>query len=170
MQEAEEDFGRAQILEELARQVIELARERELRLATAESLTGGMVGNYLCTVPGASAVYQGGVISYSNAVKEQVLGVDGALLAHQGSVDPMVAEQMASGVARVCGAELAISTTGVAGPDSHDGKPVGRVYLGLTDFSGSKNIEKNYEGTRSYIRFQSTREALNILVESLVKI
>ncbi len=90
-------------------------------VATAESLTGGDVGGAICTVPGASAYYRGGVISYAYEVKAQVLGVDAQLLAREGAVHPAVAVQMAVGAARVCGADYAVSTTGVAGPDPADG-------------------------------------------------
>lgn len=154
-------------LEQLARSVVELAIEKKLLIATAESLTGGMLGNLLCTVAGASATFTGGVISYSNEVKQQVLGVDSALLSQKGSVDPDVAEQMAAGSARVCGADLAISTTGVAGPDSHDGKPVGRVYVGISSARGTLNISRDYEGSRQAIREQAAYDALRMLLAEL---
>lgn len=155
-------------LEELARQVIEAAIARGVHLATAESLTGGMLGDFLCTVPGASATYYGGVISYANEVKQTVLGVEEELLAEQGSVDPLVAEQMAQGAARVCGAEFAISTTGVAGPAPHDGKPVGRVYLGILTPEGSRSVEQQYSGNRREIRLQAAGDALHLLLGALI--
>ena len=99
-----------------------------LTIATAESLTGGDVGGTICTVAGASEYYRGGVISYASAVKASVLGVNEELLAKNGSVDPEVARQMAQGTARICGADYGVSTTGVAGPEPHDGKPVGTVF------------------------------------------
>ena len=92
------------------------SQERPVQVATAESLTGGDVGGAICTVPGASAYYRGGVISYAYEVKARVLGVDAQLLATEGAVNPEVAAQMAAGAARVCGADYAVSTTGVAGP------------------------------------------------------
>ena len=97
-----------------------------MQVATAESLTGGDVGGAICTVPGASAYYRGGVISYAYEVKARVLGVDAQLLATEGAVNPEVAAQMAAGAARVCGADYAVSTTGVAGPDPADGQPGSR--------------------------------------------
>ena len=90
------------------------SQERPVQVATAESLTGGDVGGAICTVPGASAYYRGGVISYAYEVKARVLGVDAQLLATEGAVNPEVAAQMAAGAARVCGADYAVSTTGVA--------------------------------------------------------
>ena len=106
------------------------SQERPVQVATAESLTGGDVGGAICTVPGASAYYRGGVISYAYEVKARVLGVDAQLLATEGAVNPEVAAQMAAGAARVCGADYAVSTTGVAGPDPADGQPVGTVFIG----------------------------------------
>ncbi len=102
----------------LLRDVVQLRASQEgpVQVATAESLTGGDVGGAICTVPGASAYYRGGVISYAYEVKAQVLGVDAQLLAREGAVHPAVAVQMAVGAARVCGADYAVSTTGVAGP------------------------------------------------------
>lgn len=100
-------------------------------LATAESLTAGQVAAALADVPGASAVLQGGVVAYQNHVKSGVLGVDAALLAERGAVDPEVARQMAAGARRVLGADVGVATTGVAGPEPHQGKPVGTVFVGL---------------------------------------
>ena len=154
-------------LERAAAEVIAAAVASRRTLATAESLTGGMVGQTLCAVPGASAVFQGGVISYASSVKEQVLGVEGELLAERGSVDPHVAEQMAAGAARVCDAQVAVSTTGVAGPQPHDGKPVGCVYLGIFSPRGVRQIERHYAGDRAAIRAQATLDALRLMVEEM---
>lgn len=136
-------------------------------IATAESLTGGMVGSLICSVSGASAVYRGGVISYATEVKASVLGVDADLLAARGAVDPDVALAMAQGAARVCGAEYGVATTGVAGPDPADGKPVGRVYLAAIGSRGGRVLEKNYEGSRADIRAQAARDALILLTDLL---
>ncbi|WP_421083438.1 CinA family protein [Rothia nasimurium] len=136
-------------------------------LATAESLTGGMVGSLLCSVPGASAVYRGGVISYATEVKASVLGVDADLLAERGAVDPDVALAMAAGAARVCGADYGVATTGAAGPEPADGKPVGRVYLAVSGIRGQVVLEKNYRGSRAEIRAQAARDALILLADVL---
>ncbi|MDO4240510.1 CinA family protein [Micrococcus sp.] len=100
-------------------------------LATAESLTAGLVAAALADVPGASAVLQGGVVAYQNTVKTDLLDVDPDLLASRGAVDPEVARQMAAGARRALGADVGASTTGVAGPESHQGRPVGTVMVGL---------------------------------------
>lgn len=141
------------------------------RLATAESLTGGMVGQLICTVPGASAVYRGGVISYATEVKASVLGVPAGLLAERGAVDPDIAIAMAQGTARVCEADFGVATTGAAGPEPCDGKPVGRVYLAVAHpaSGGVRVFEKNYAGNRAEIRAQAAHDALNLLAEFLAE-
>ncbi|MEG1988579.1 MAG: competence/damage-inducible protein A [Oscillibacter sp.] len=107
-------------------------KERGWTLATAESCTGGLVAQRITALPGASAVYRGGVVSYWTEVKADVLGVPQALLEQYGAVSPQCAKAMAEGVRQITGADLALSVTGVAGPDSDErGNPVGLVYIGL---------------------------------------
>lgn len=106
-------------------------RERGLTLASAESLTAGRVAASVADVPGASAVLQGGVVAYQNRVKQDLLGVSATLLDTRGAVAPETARQMAAGVRRVVGADIGIATTGVAGPEPHQGQAVGTVWLGL---------------------------------------
>lgn len=112
-------------------QLVQRCGHRSLTLSTAESLTAGALASKIAEVPGASTVLLGGVISYSTQVKQGVLGVSGELLESRGAVDPDVAAAMAVGAATRCGSDLAVSTTGVAGPEPHGGKSVGTVYLGL---------------------------------------
>ena len=100
-------------------------------MATAESLTGGLVCAALTDVPGASAVVRGAVVAYATELKAQVLGVDPDLLATGGAVQAEVARQMATGVCRVLGADVGVATTGVAGPDPQDGHPVGTVFVAV---------------------------------------
>ena len=150
-----------------AEELVRLLGDRGASLATAESLTAGMLAATVCEVPGASAVYLGGVVSYANSVKQGLLGVDGALLAGRGSVDPDVALAMAEGARTACGAEYGVSTTGVAGPAAHDGKPVGRVYLGLSGPGTERVLELDLEGDRASIRSQTVRRALGMLLEEL---
>lgn len=154
-------------LQALARTVVASAKARGMTLATAESLTAGMIAATLAEVPGASAALAGGVVSYSNAVKANVLGVEAKLLAERGSVDGEVARQMAQGARRVCGADMAVSATGVAGPDVHDGKPVGTVFLGWASGSGSGFTEHHFTGDRAQIRVLSTVCALELLSSHL---
>lgn len=134
-------------------------------VAVAESLTGGLVVASLVAVPGASAVVRGGVVAYATPVKASVLGVSAALLAANGAVDPEVARQMASGVRMALAvdgvpATWGISTTGVAGPDPQDGKPVGTVFVGIAWAGGAKAFELHLDGDRQAIRQTSVSELL----------
>ena len=153
----------------LLRDAVQLRASQEgpVQVATAESLTGGDVGGAICTVPGASAYYRGGVISYAYEVKAQVLGVDAQLLAREGAVHPAVAVQMAVGAARVCGADYAVSTTGVAGPDPADGQPVGTVYIGVCSPGGSEVFERHYSGDRAQIRAAASADAIALLARAV---
>lgn len=116
----------------LEERVSQLLREKGLTLATAESCTGGLVAKRMTDLPGASQVFKGGVVCYTNEVKHSVLGVSQELLDQYGAVSAEAAKALALGACRVLGSDLAVSVTGVAGPDSDDrGNPVGLVYLGL---------------------------------------
>lgn len=140
--------------------VIAAAIEHRVQLATAESLTAGMIAASLAEVSGASAVLRGGVVSYSSDIKRELLNVEAQLLEERGSVDPEVARQMAVGALKACGADLAISATGVAGPEAHDGKAVGTVFIGWAFGSDSGSKEHHFVGDRAQIREQSTHAAL----------
>ncbi|WP_245679509.1 CinA family nicotinamide mononucleotide deamidase-related protein [Actinomadura hibisca] len=117
--------------EPLAQVVHRLLLERSATVATAESLSGGLIGAELTTVPGASATYVGGLVAYATAQKERGLGVSAELLAAEGAVHPEVARQMAAGARDRFGADYGLAVTGVAGPDPQDGRPVGTVYIGV---------------------------------------
>ena len=156
-----------QISHTLAGEVIALGKKLRLTVATAESLTAGLIGATLAQIPGSSVVLQGGVISYSNTVKASLLGVNELLLATNGSVDGEVARQMAVGAQRSCQASVGVSATGVAGPDPHDGKDVGTVFLGYAHGSGSGFVEYCFDGSREEIRNQSTNAALTLLLSTL---
>ena len=136
-------------------------------VAVAESLTGGLVCAALTEVAGASVVVRGGVVAYTSDLKAQVLGVDEALLAQAGAVDPGVAEQMAAGVRSLTGATYGLATTGVAGPDPGDGKPVGTVYVALIGLGSSRVRALALTGDRAGIRDQTLRAALMLLAEEL---
>lgn len=144
---------------------------RQVTVATAESLTGGLVSGALTSVPGASAVVRGGVVSYATDVKQSVLGVDARLLAAGGPVQAEVARQMAGGVRRLLGADVGVATTGVAGPDPQDGAPVGRVFLAVawSDDAGEHDEVRllDLEGDRAAIRDETVRRALDLLRECL---
>ena len=132
--------------------LIELLAARGLKVATAESCTGGSVSAAITSVPGASAVMQGAVVSYSNDVKTGVLGVDPLIIETEGAVSAPVVEQMAAGVARLCGADCAIATSGVAGPGGGTpDKPVGTVWMCVLTPSGSHSWCCRFPGDRARI-------------------
>lgn len=135
-------------------------------LVTAESCTGGGIGAALTAVSGSSAVFKGGVISYTNWVKAHVLGVDERLLEQVGAVSAPVAEAMASGVRRVLEADAAVSVTGLAGPGGDEfGNPVGTVFVGYSDGRGTLSWEFHFSGSREEVRSQAIRAALAIVLE-----
>ena len=136
-------------------------------VAVAESLTGGLVCAALTDVPGASAVVRGGVLAYASDLKTSVLGVDGVLLANVGAVDGVVAEQMAAGVRELMGATYGLATTGVAGPDPADGKPVGTVFVAVCGPGPARVKELACSGDRAHIRAQSVTAVLMLLDEQL---
>jgi nicotinamide-nucleotide amidase len=136
-------------------------------VAVAESVTGGLVAAALTDVAGASVVVRGGVIAYATDLKAQVLGVDPVLLAQVGAVDADVAEQMAAGVRSLMGATYGLATTGVAGPDPADDKPVGMVYVAVVGPGSSRVKTLSLSGNRADIRAQSVLAALALLAEEL---
>ena len=154
-------------LHRIAGQAVHEAIARGLTVATGESLTAGMVTAVLADTPGASGMLQGGVVSYQNTVKADVLGVPWNLLDTVGPVDGQVAAAMAAGARRICGADIGVSTTGVAGPDPLDGKAVGTVFIGLATAEGSTSYAYAFEGSRPEIRSLACAAALERLLEAL---
>ena len=154
-------------LHQLAARAVREALESGRTVATAESLTAGMVSAVLADTPGASGMLQGGVVAYQNSGKDAVLHVPADLLAPVGSVDPDVARAMAAGARTELGADVGLSTTGVAGPDAHDGKPVGRVYVGISTAAGTEAYEYSFTGSRPDIRAAACAAALERLLEAL---
>jgi len=152
---------------ETAAAVVRLATAQSCTIAVAESLTGGAVASTLVAVPGASAVLRGGVVAYATDLKASILGVPAALLAEHGAVDPDVAVAMAEGVRRLCGADLGVATTGVAGPDPQDGKPVGLVYLALAAPDGTRVVERRFDGDRPAVRAGAVAAAMGLLRDAL---
>jgi len=127
-------------------------RARGWTVATAESLTGGLVAATLVDVPGASRSFRGGVVAYATDVKASVVGVDPALLAEHGAVHPEVARQLAERVRPVVGADVGLGTTGVAGPDPQDGRPPGTVHVAVATPEGTVVRTLALAGDRAAIR------------------
>ena len=135
-------------------------------LVTAESLTGGGIGEAITSVSGASAVYCGGVISYTNQVKNRVLGVPEEILERYGAVSAWTAGYMASGVRKLLEADVAVSVTGLAGPggDEYD-NPVGTVFIGYEDASHAEVRRFCFTGSREDVRRQTVEAALKLILE-----
>lgn len=135
-------------------------------LVTAESCTGGGIGAAITAVPGSSDVYKGGVISYTNWVKNHVLGVEQNILDEVGAVSAPVAEAMAAGVHKLLGADVAISVTGLAGPGGDEfGNPVGLVYIGYCDRNTVTSRKFLFPGDRETVRNAAVCEALKLVLE-----
>jgi nicotinamide-nucleotide amidase len=155
-------------LADLARDVVGRAVASGTTLATAESLTAGLVAATLASVPGVSAVLRGGVVSYTDEVKARLLGVDPEVLAELGAVSAPVAAAMAEGARTALGAALAVSTTGVAGPGPADGVPAGRVFVAVTGAGGPTEVLRlDLVGDRAEVRAATTAHALRALLSRL---
>lgn len=147
-----------------AETLVELLKAQGLTCATAESCTGGGVGNAITAVPGSSAVFVGGVISYANEVKRDVLGVRQETLDSVGAVSAETAAQMAEGARKLLKADLAVSLTGIAGPDGgSDEKPVGLVWFGLATKDGVRTEKSIFAGDREEVRRKAIVHAVGIL-------
>lgn len=137
-------------------------------LVTAESLTGGMIGSVLTSVPGASAVYKGGVVSYVNQVKEDLLGVPGEILEKYGAVSRWTAGYMAGGVRKLLKADAAVSVTGLAGPGGDEfGHEVGTVFIGFESSQRAVVKEYHFAGNREEVRRQTVEAALRLVLENI---
>jgi nicotinamide-nucleotide amidase len=155
-------FGRDE--RSVAEHVLALCRVRGWKLATAESCTGGLVAARLTDVPGSSDVFVGGVVAYADAVKEGELGVPRETLERHGAVSPETVAAMASGVRARLGADVAVSVTGIAGPDGGtEDKPVGLVYVHAESPEASRGIEFSFPGDRHSVRTRSAVVALHLV-------
>lgn len=155
-----------------AERLLERLADLGWKVGVAESLTGGLVVSALVSVPGASAVVRGGVVAYATDLKHSLLGVDPTLLESHGAVHPRVARQMAEGVRVRLGADgvpcdVGISTTGIAGPESPDGQPVGTVHVAVATPLGTRVSSLELRGTRDEIRAEAVRRAMRTALEAL---
>jgi nicotinamide-nucleotide amidase len=159
----------------VATQLVETLTNQGLKLALAESLTGGALASALVDVPGSSKVLLGSIVAYDTALKIALLGVDANLLARVGPVDAEVAAQMAAGVRSkmAAGAEsgigsvIGVACTGVAGPETQGGKPVGLVFIALDAPGGAQVHEFQFAGDRAQIRSSVVAAALKLLAAAL---
>lgn len=150
--------------EALARRLVSALAERGLTVATCESLTAGLLSATIASVPGASAVLRGGLVTYATELKAELAGVSSPLLAERGPVDGDVARQMAEGAARVCGASLGMSTTGVAGPDPVGDQGPGTVWIAVTE---AEPRLLALSGDRQEIRRQTVAAALELALDTV---
>ncbi len=154
-----------------ASEILKELNKKGLRLSTAESLTGGLLASAFVDSPGASSVFVNGAVTYSNESKIKILGVKKQTLDMHGAVSGETAEQMAVGIKKISNADIGLSTTGIAGPDSDDdGKPVGLVYIGLC--LKEKTIVKKLQlkGSRTEIRLAAVASVLDTLKKELKNI
>ncbi|SJZ61534.1 nicotinamide-nucleotide amidase [Trichlorobacter thiogenes] len=140
-----------------------------MTLAMAESCTGGMIAARVTDSAGCSAWFRGGVVAYSNEVKQQLLQVSGTLLEQYGAVSEAVARAMAEGARRVIGSDLALAVTGIAGPEGGTSeKPVGTVYIALADQDGCEVVRCQFNGNRAAVRQQTVEMGLLMLKKRLM--
>ncbi len=155
---------------DLAAVVLDLCRERSLTIATAESCTGGLIGARLTAIPGSSDVFLGGVVAYSNAVKESLLDVPAELIQNQGAVSEEVARAMAAGARARLGADVGIGITGIAGPGGGSPeKPVGTVWIAVQIGEDVRTFGRVYIGDRGEVRSRSAQAALETVRQLLIE-
>ena len=145
----------------------ELVRH-EATLATAESLTGGALGDLISASPGASETYLGGVVTYATEVKTEVLGVRQETVDEYGVVSAECAREMAERVRALLGTDWGVSTTGVAGPTEQEGRPVGTVFVAVAGPDGTQHRQLDLDGNRAEIRQQACVSAAKLVLEALV--
>ncbi|MDO4961121.1 MAG: CinA family protein [Eubacteriales bacterium] len=150
-------------------QLVNILKEKGMTISTAESITAGMIGSTIVKVPGASAVFKEGFITYTNESKVNRLGVPQELIDQKGVICPDTARLMAEGCAKAADTDIAISTTGNAGPDVMEFKPVGRVYIAVCINGETTVSEHTYSGERESIRRQTTNAAIRECLNRLAK-
>ena len=151
-------------LDEAARLTVRRLMERRATLVTAESCTGGLIAGAISAVPGSSAVLHGGFVTYANDAKTEMLGVPKATIAFAGAVSRDIAALMAAGARARTGAGIAVSVTGIAGPDGGSPeKPVGTVWFGIEDEEGALQDRRHFPGGRQEIRRAAVLHALALV-------
>lgn len=150
---------------EACKALVKLLKEKKLKIATAESCTGGMVAAYITSVSGASEVFEMGLTTYSNRIKNQKLGVDAHTLETKGAVSYETATEMAQNVRRIASADIGVSVTGVAGPAPQDGYTAGTVFVAVSDSVATTPVKLKIEPRdRNYVREQA---ALQLILKTI---
>ena len=151
--------------------LVNALKEKKLTIACAESCTGGLIAKSITDVGGCSSVFLGGVVAYANEIKENILGVSGETLKKYGAVSEFTAMEMANGVRRICGSDIGISTTGIAGPDGGTKeKPVGTVYVGFSfkDTTLAFNLKLDSSLSRDEIRTLTVQKILSFTLDKIL--
>ena len=159
-------------VENMEQAVVQQLKEKGLKVATAESCTGGLISKRITEIPGASDVFECGVCSYANRIKHELLGVSQRTLEQFGAVSEQTAREMAEGIRRLSGADIGVSVTGIAGPGGGTPeKPVGLVYLGVSSEGDSKVVRylsgSKKAGSREHIRYIASQQALKLVLEAI---
>ncbi|HWI43567.1 MAG TPA: CinA family protein [Nocardioides sp.] len=157
----------AAVAESEANELVDLLKGADATVASAESLTGGRLAARLTDAPGSSAIFVGGVVSYATEIKQKVLEVPEDVVDAHGVVSAECARAMADGVRALMGSTYALSTTGVAGPDSQEGKPVGTVFIGAAGPEGTTAVELSLDGDRGAIQDATVEQAVSVLREMI---
>ncbi|MFY1690857.1 CinA family protein [Plantactinospora sp. WMMB782] len=160
-----EDPARA--ADNAAAAVVHALADRGATLAVVESLTGGLLSATIVDIAGVSSVFRGGVVAYATELKSSLVGVPAELLDQRGAVDPDVAVALAEGGRQRCAADWCLATTGVAGPEPQDGKPVGLVFVAAAGPTGTEVRRLDIGGNRLRIRIEAVSGALHLLSERL---
>lgn len=147
--------------------VVHRLAQRHETLATVESLTGGSLAASIVDIAGVSGIYRGGLVVYATELKSALAGVPADLLSERGPVDPDVAAALAEGGRQRCGADWGVATTGVAGPEPQDGRPVGLVYVAVAGPNGGEVRQFDLDGGRDHVRAAAVVEALRLLAERI---
>ena len=156
-------------MEKIEEAIVRILMKQKKTLALAESCTGGFIANQITNVPGASKIFLGGIVSYSNQAKQKFLGVRAKSLEQHGAVSEAVAQEMAAGARKRFGADFAIAVTGIAGPSGGTkNKPVGTVFVALADASGTQVLRKLNAFGRLKFKQATSRQALKLLENRLV--
>ena len=152
----------------LAQELVNIAKERKLKIATAESCTGGMISSAITSISGSSSVLEYGFITYSNIAKEKILRVEHNTIEKYGAVSQETAREMANGALKTSEADIAVAVTGIAGPTGGSvEKPVGLVYIAIATEDKVQVIKNNFTGNREAIRLEATKKGLELLIKAI---